>query len=105
LAAYEKNLAAALSHSPFIKFTLDTGHFTAFGGDAVAPVSQHHDRVANLHLKDRLRRAEDRNDENTTEWGKDTPPSSCRSVRAAMHAVPDSQEASRGIAASYFSLY
>jgi len=57
---YEKNLVAAL----------DTGHFTAFGGDAVAFVRQHHDRVANLHLKDRLRRAEDRNDDNTTEWGK-----------------------------------
>ena len=72
--AYEKNLVAALSHSPFIKVTLDTGHFTAFGGDAVAFVRQHHDRVANLHLKDRLRRAEDRNDENTTEWGKGDAP-------------------------------
>jgi len=71
---YEKNLIAALSHSPFIKVTLDTGHFTAFGGDATAFVGQYHDRVANLHLKDRLRRAEDRNDENTTEWGKGDAP-------------------------------
>jgi sugar phosphate isomerase/epimerase len=71
---YEKNLVGALSHSPYIKVTLDTGHFTAFGGDAVAFVRQHHDRVANLHLKDRLRRAEDRNDENTTEWGKGDAP-------------------------------
>lgn len=71
---YEKNLVAALAHSPFIKVTLDTGHFTAFGGDAVAFVRQHHDRIANLHLKDRLRRAEDRNDQNTTEWGKGDAP-------------------------------
>ena len=71
---YEKNLVAALSHSPFIKVTLDTGHFTAFGGDAVAFAGQYHDRVANLYLKDRLRRAEDRNDENTTEWGKGDAP-------------------------------
>jgi sugar phosphate isomerase/epimerase len=71
---YEKNLIAALSHSPFVKVTLDTGHFTAFGGDAIAFVGQYHDRVANLHLKDRLRRAQDRNDENTTEWGKGDAP-------------------------------
>jgi sugar phosphate isomerase/epimerase len=72
--AYEKNLVEALGHSPFIRTTLDTGHFTAFGGDAVAFVRAHHDRMANLHLKDRLRRAEDRNDENTTEWGKGDAP-------------------------------
>ena len=71
---YEKNLVAALAHSPFISVTLDTGHFTAFGGDAVAFVRRYHDRIANLHLKDRLRRAEDRNDENTTEWGKGDAP-------------------------------
>ena len=72
--AYEKNLVEALSYSPYIKVTLDTGHFTAFGGDAVKFVDQHFDRIANLHLKDRLRRAEDRNDANTTEWGKGDAP-------------------------------
>jgi sugar phosphate isomerase/epimerase len=72
--AYTKNLEAALGHSPYIKVTLDTGHFTAFGGDAVTFVRDHHDRMANLHLKDRLRRAEDRNDVNTTEWGKGDAP-------------------------------
>ena len=72
--AYEKNLVEALSYSPYIKVTLDTGHFTAFGGDAVKFVREHHDRMANLHLKDRLRRAEDRNDVNTTEWGKGDAP-------------------------------
>ena len=71
---YEKNLVGALAHSPFIKVTLDTGHFTAFGGDSVRFVREHHDRIANLHLKDRLRRAEDRNDQNTTEWGKGDAP-------------------------------
>jgi len=72
--AYTKNLEAALGHSPYIKVTLDTGHFTAFGGDAVKFVRDHHDRIANLHLKDRLRRAEDRNDANTPEWGKGDAP-------------------------------
>ena len=72
--AYTKNLEAALGHSPYIKVTLDTGHFTAFGGDAVKFVRDHHDRMANLHLKDRLRRAEDRNDANTPEWGKGDAP-------------------------------
>jgi sugar phosphate isomerase/epimerase len=71
---YGKNLVEALSYSPYIKVTLDTGHFTAFGGDAVAFVREHHARIANLHLKDRLRRAEDRNDQNTTEWGKGDAP-------------------------------
>lgn len=72
--AYEKNLVEALGHSPNIKVTLDTGHFTAFGGDAVKFVDQRFDRMANLHLKDRLRRAEDRNDANTPEWGKGDAP-------------------------------
>lgn len=72
--AYEKNLVAALARSPRIKVTLDTGHFTAFGGDAVAFVRTHSDRIANLHLKDRLRRAENRNDANTPEWGKGDAP-------------------------------
>lgn len=72
--AYERNLVAALGHSPMIKVTLDTGHFTAFGGDAVAFVRTHNARIANLHLKDRLRRAEDRNDANTPEWGKGDAP-------------------------------
>ena len=67
-------MVAALGHSPYIKVTLDTGHFTAFGGDAVKFVREHHDRMANLHLKDRFRRAEDRNDQNTTEWGKGNAP-------------------------------
>jgi len=72
--AYEKNLVQALSYSPYMRVTLDTGHFTAFGGDAVKFVDQHFDRMANLHLKDRLRRAEDRNDANTPEWGKGDAP-------------------------------
>src|SRR5262245_36961109 len=38
--AYDKNLVEALSYSPYLKVTLDTGHFTAFGGDAVKFVVQ-----------------------------------------------------------------
>jgi sugar phosphate isomerase/epimerase len=72
--AHEKNLIATLGHSPFVKVTLDTGHFTAYGGDSVAFIRQHHDRIANLHLKDRLRRAEAQNNQNTTEWGQGDAP-------------------------------
>jgi sugar phosphate isomerase/epimerase len=51
--------------------TLDTGHFTAYGGDVMAFVRKHHDRIANLHLKDRLKNhPEFHTDENTPEWGK-----------------------------------
>ena len=71
---YERNIVEAFDHSPFIGATLDTGHFTAYGGDVLSFVRNYHDRILNLHLKDRLRRAEDRNDENTPEWGKGDAP-------------------------------
>lgn len=71
---YERNIVEALGHSPFIGVTLDTGHFTAYGGDSVRFVREYHDRIFNLHLKDRLRRAEDRSDANTPEWGRGDAP-------------------------------
>lgn len=39
--------------SPYIGVNLDTGHFTAAGGDAVDYIRQHHDKIVTLHLKDR----------------------------------------------------
>jgi len=71
---YARNIVEALDYSPFIGVTLDTGHFTAYGGDCVQFVRQYSDRMLNLHLKDRLRRAEDRNDANTPVWGKGDAP-------------------------------
>jgi len=39
--------------SPYIGVNLDIGHFVAAGGDPVAYIRQHHDRIVTLHIKDR----------------------------------------------------
>jgi sugar phosphate isomerase/epimerase len=48
--SYLECLALSTMH----RVNLDIGNFTAAGFDAVAFLSEHHDRVLNLHLKDRL---------------------------------------------------
>jgi sugar phosphate isomerase/epimerase len=72
---FGNNLVDALKHSPNMRITLDTGHFTAYGGDAVKFVREHHDKIVNLHLKDRLKNhPEPHTDENTPEFGKGDAP-------------------------------
>jgi sugar phosphate isomerase/epimerase len=39
--------------SDYTAFTLDIGHFVANGGDPVAMLEKHHDRIVNIHIKDR----------------------------------------------------
>ena len=43
-----------MSFSPYIGVNLDIGHFTAAGYDAVTFIRRYHDRITNLHLKDRI---------------------------------------------------
>ena len=51
--ARPESFAAAMSFSKYHGVNLDIGHFTAANYDAVAYINEHHDRITNLHLKDR----------------------------------------------------
>ena len=49
-----KDFAAAMKGaSPYICINLDIGHFVAAGFDPVDYITQHHDRIVTLHIKDR----------------------------------------------------
>ena len=43
----------ALAMSPYFRATLDIGHYTAGNNDAVDFIQKHHDRVVNIHVRDR----------------------------------------------------
>ena len=47
------SFTTALAMSPLFRVNLDIGHFTAADFDALAFLEAHHDRITNLHLKDR----------------------------------------------------
>ncbi|HZS07375.1 MAG TPA: sugar phosphate isomerase/epimerase [Blastocatellia bacterium] len=67
--AKPESFAQAVALSKYIGINLDIGHFFAAGYDPVTYIEEHHDRITNLHLKDRKKD----NGPNTV-WGEgDTP--------------------------------
>ena len=67
--ATTESLEKALAMSKYFKINLDIGHFTAANYDAVAYIREHHDRITNLHIKDRKK-----NQGDNVPWGMgDTP--------------------------------
>ena len=48
-----ESYSQALSYGKYNGVNLDIGHFTSANYDAVAFIKQHHDRITNLHIKDR----------------------------------------------------
>lgn len=67
--AKPESFQAAMDMSKYFWVNLDIGHFFAAGYDPIAYITEHHDRISNLHLKDRKK------DQGPNEpWGQgDTP--------------------------------
>jgi sugar phosphate isomerase/epimerase len=64
-----ESFQAAMELSDLFRVNLDIGHFFAAGYDPVAYLAQHHDRITNLHLKDRGAHQGD-----NAVWGKGATP-------------------------------
>ena len=63
------SFAQGLAMSPYYRVNLDIGHFVASGFDPVAYIRANHERITNLHIKDRKK-----NDGPNTPFGQgDTP--------------------------------
>lgn len=70
-----KTFTDAFALSKWVWANLDIGHYTAAGGDAVEFIDSFHDRITNLHLKDRKRNTSKAiEDGANVPWGQgDTP--------------------------------
>jgi sugar phosphate isomerase/epimerase len=53
--ATPQSFETALAMSSLFYVTLDIGHFTAGNNDAVTFIQRHHDRIKNIHVRDRKR--------------------------------------------------
>lgn len=71
--ATPESFATVMALSKYFWVNLDIGHFTAANYDAVAYIKEHHDRITNIHLKDRKK-----NQGPNVPWGEgDTPIKAC----------------------------
>jgi sugar phosphate isomerase/epimerase len=67
--AKPESFADAMAMSKYYHINLDIGHFFAAGYDPVAYITEHHEKITNIHLKDRKK-----DDGDNTIWGEgDTP--------------------------------
>jgi sugar phosphate isomerase/epimerase len=65
----EETFKTVMAASQYIGANLDIGHYTAANGDPIAFIEKYHDRITNLHLKDRKK-----NHGANVPWGQgDTP--------------------------------
>jgi sugar phosphate isomerase/epimerase len=65
----EETFKTVMAASKYIGANLDIGHYTAANGDPIAFIEKYHDRITNLHLKDRKK-----NHGENVPWGQgDTP--------------------------------
>jgi sugar phosphate isomerase/epimerase len=53
--ATPRSFEQTLAMSEYFKVTLDIGHFVAGNNDPVAFIREHHDRIVNIHVRDRKR--------------------------------------------------
>jgi sugar phosphate isomerase/epimerase len=67
--ATPESFAAAMALSKNFWINLDIGHFFAAGYDPVDYIEKHHDRITNLHIKDRKK-----NHGQNTAWGEGETP-------------------------------
>jgi sugar phosphate isomerase/epimerase len=75
----EETFKTVMAASKYLGANLDIGHYTAAGGDPVAFIEKYHDRITNLHLKDRKK-----NHGENVPWGQgDTP------IRPVLHLLKD----------------
>jgi len=70
----EASFTRAFNLSPWVGANLDIGHYVALGGNPVEFIDKYHDKIVNLHVKDRERNEQGPNVKeetgNTVAWGK-----------------------------------
>jgi sugar phosphate isomerase/epimerase len=67
----EESFTRALNLSPWVGANLDIGHYVALGGDPIDFIDKYHDRIVNLHVKDRQLNQKGMTEEtgDTVAWG------------------------------------